>query len=105
MDAGIVEAMPQSVSVALGIVMSGLNLAYWWFVAMRGQRRFRDWVMRRFNVVITAGWRGHWRVSGPGSWLRLRAIEYLHLGYFMAAYAVWAVLLFLCIGILGALDR
>jgi hypothetical protein len=75
---------------ALGLAGAALSLVYWFLVAKRGHERFRLYCERRFDVRITFGSRGHWRVEGKGSWLRRVGIESLELAYFMAAFVVWA---------------
>ena len=75
----------------VGVGCAALNLAYWYVVVTRGERRFRAWVERHYRVSIGHGHRGHWRVSGEGSKLRLLGIELLQLAYFMGAFVVWSL--------------
>jgi hypothetical protein len=94
----------QAVLGALGLAMAAANIAFWWYVVRHGDVRFRAWVERRFDVVITTGMRGHWRARGEGSKLRLLAIEFLQLAYFMAAFFGWAVMLLICVGVMKLLE-
>ncbi|HEY4242340.1 MAG TPA: hypothetical protein VGM88_21125 [Kofleriaceae bacterium] len=86
----------------LGAGFAGANLFFWWWVATRGEKRFRAWCERRYEVTIVMVGKGYWEVRGKGSWLRRGAIGWLQLAYFMAMFLVWALAL---IGVLlvGAL--
>ena len=88
----------------VGLAMAVANIAFWSYVVRHGDVRFRAWVMRRFDVVISTGLKGHWRARGEGSKLRLLAIEFLQLAYFMAAFFVWGVMMLICVGIMKLLD-
>ena len=79
------------VQSVLALVFMALNFAYWWFVVRHWGDRFRRYCEQRFRVVITLGGKGYWRVSGDGPWYRRFAIEWLQLGYFMAALTAWMV--------------
>jgi hypothetical protein len=94
----------QVVLGVLGLAMAAANIAFWWYVVRHGDLRFRLWVERRFDVVITTGLRGHWRALGEGSKLRLIAIEFLQLAYFMTAFSAWAVMLLICVGLMTLLE-
>jgi hypothetical protein len=83
----------------LGLVVAVANFAFWMFVVTRGLERFQRRVERKYNVVIDIGHKGHWRVSGGGSWLRRLAIEFLHLAYFLTAFLVWAAAMLLILGL------
>lgn len=93
-----------ALQASLGVVLAVLNLVYWWRVVGRGQRWFHGWCERRYDVRITMGFRGHWRVTGASSWLRRAAIEWLRLAYFMGAFAVWAVAVIGAVVALSLLD-
>jgi hypothetical protein len=97
--------VPRPLLVILAFAVASLNLGYWAFVVTRGERRFRAWVMQRFDVIITTGSRGTWRASGTGSKLRLAAIEILQIAYFLAAFLVWSVLLLISVRVLGLVER
>jgi hypothetical protein len=84
---------------ALGLAVGAANIAFWMFVVMRGHERFQRRIERQYNVVIETGHKGHWRVSGGGSWLRCLAIECLQLGYFLAAFVVWGAAMLLVVGL------
>ena len=84
-----------------GLAVALANLAFWKFVVIRGQERFQRRIERTFDVVIEMGHKGHWRVSGDGSWLRRLAIEFLQLGYFLTAFLVWAAGMLLVVGLLS----
>jgi hypothetical protein len=92
------------VQTALGIVLAAGNLVFWWLVVRRWQDRFRRNCERRFRVAIGLTSRGHWNVTGDGSRLRLFAIEWLQLAYFMAAFVVWGIALVLGVLLLGRLQ-
>lgn len=86
------------------MVTAVANIAFWMIVVTRGQQRFQRIVERKFDVVIEVGHKGHWRVSGDGSWLRRLAIEFLQLGYFLIAFVVWAVALLLVVGLFSLVQ-
>jgi hypothetical protein len=90
---------------ALGLLTAAASMAFWIFVATRAQERFRRRVERRYNVVIATGYKGQWRVSGSGSWLRRLAIEGLQLGYILAAFVVWATAMLLIVGFFSLAQR
>jgi hypothetical protein len=87
---------------ALGIAIAAANLAYWWLVARRWEGRFRRYCERRYHVTIAHGIRGHWTVTGEGSWLRRVAIEWLQLVFFLTAFVVWSAGMLLCVALLSA---
>jgi hypothetical protein len=88
--------------VALPLVAG--NFTYWYFVATKGQARFRQHCAEHYGVRIVEGYRGTWRVYG-GSWPKRLAIEGLQIAYFMAAFMVWGALLFIAIGVLVIINR
>ena len=75
------------------MAIAAANLAFWWYVVRHGDLRFRTWVMRR-----------HWRARGEGSKLRLVAIEFLQLAYFMAAFFGWGVMILICVGVMKLVE-
>ncbi|MFT3694256.1 MAG: hypothetical protein QM831_14010 [Kofleriaceae bacterium] len=64
---------------------------------MRGEKRFRAWCERRYNVTITYQGRSGWHVEGEGSWWRRGAISWLQLAWFMGAFVVWGIALLLVV--------
>ena len=95
-----VEVVARSILLGvLGLVAAVANIAFWRFVVTRGQERFQRWIERKYEVVIDIGHKGHWRVSGGGSWLRGLAIEFLQLGYYLTAFLLWAVAMLLVVGL------
>jgi len=96
----ILEVVVRSILLGvLGLVVAVANIAFWKFVVIRGQERFQRRLERKFEVVIDIGHKGHWRVSGGGSWLQRLAIEFLQLGYFLTAFIVWAAAMLLIVGL------
>ncbi|MBK9036001.1 MAG: hypothetical protein IPL61_32925 [Myxococcales bacterium] len=81
----------------LGLAIAGANIGCWWYVVIPGERRFVAWVERRYQVQIARGMRGHWRVTGPGSKIRLFLIELLQLAYFMGAMVVWSAAMLIAV--------
>jgi hypothetical protein len=77
------------VMTILGLAVALANGAYWWWIARRGETRFRAWCERRYGVAITYGFKGHWKVTGPRSWWSRVGIEWLQLAYFLGAMLVW----------------
>jgi hypothetical protein len=86
---------------ALGLAIAAANLAYWWLVVRRWEGQFRLYCERRYNVSIKLGFKGHWTVTGEGSWLRRFAIEWLQLVFFLIAFIGWAAGMLLCVGLLS----
>lgn len=86
------------VMVVLGLGFAVANVAFWWWIARRGDDRARAWASRRYAVTIERGPRGHWRVTADGrSWARRLAIELIQLGVYLGAMVVWALALLVAI--------
>jgi hypothetical protein len=80
--------------IALGVSFTVASIAYWIVVGSRGHEAFRRRCERRFRVTIDDDGKGRWSVrSDDGRWFRNFAIEFLQLGFFMALFLGWAVLL------------
>ena len=79
------------------------SMVYWWLV-VRGQKRFRSWVEQHYGVSLTTGLRGHWHAQGPGSKMRLFAIECLQFVYFMPGFVVWSMALILFLLVLKLIE-
>jgi hypothetical protein len=90
---------------ALGLIAAGANIAFWMVVVVRGQQRWQRGVERMFKVVIHISHKGHWRVSGGGSWLWRLALELLQPAYFLIAFLVWAIAMLLTIGLFSFAGR
>jgi hypothetical protein len=91
---------------AVGLVLAGANIVYWWFVVRRWHDAFRRWCERRYSVTITLGHRGHWLVSGSDKrWTTRFAIEMLQLVYFVAAFVGWAVGLLAGVAVIVLIQR
>ena len=88
----------------VGLAIAALNIAYWNYALRGGLSRFRVWVERRFNVVISIKLEGRWQADGDGSKWRLFAIEMLQLAYLFAAFLGWVVLVLICVGVIKLLD-
>jgi hypothetical protein len=89
----------------IGVALAAANFWFWWLVVKRWHDRFRARCERKYGVTITMGSRGHWQVSGPQSWIKRFAIEWLQLAYFMGAFVVWAIGLLLGVGVLALIER
>ena len=100
--------MPTSqlvVSWILGLTLAAGNLWFWWWVARRGEARFKAWVERRFRVSIGQSWRGHWKVTGPRSGLARFGLEMLQLAFYLAAILAWGVMIAAGVGLMALVDR
>lgn len=80
-----------------------LSLLFWMRL-VRAEPRFRDWVAQRFDVTISTGMKGHWKVRGASSWLSGLGLELLQLAYFMAGFVGWSLGLLLTLGLLSLLG-
>lgn len=80
----------------LGLAACAGNIAFWFYVMKRGEPQFQKWVEQRFQVHITRGHRGHWKVtSGARSAVQHLLIELLQLAFFMGAFVGWAIAILL----------
>jgi hypothetical protein len=94
------------VVTGLGLGLAVANLAFWWWIVRTGETRFRKRVERRYQVVITRSFRGHWQVSsGPGSKGKHLLIELLQLAYFMGAMFVWSIAMGFAVLVFSLLER
>lgn len=79
--------------IAIAVAAVALSLLYWIVVGGRGHEAFRRRCERRFRVIIETNGEGYWSVRNGGPWYRDFAIEWLQLGFFMALFLGWAVML------------
>lgn len=90
---------PGSAALSIVLAVAGVVATFyiWVKLAGPGHEAWRRRCERRYNVTIGIGGKGHWEIRNGG--LRGFAIEFLQLGFYMALFALWALVMIVIVAI------
>ncbi len=86
-----------ALSIVLALIGVAATFYIWVKLAGRGHEAWRRRCERRYNVTIDIGGKGHWEIRNGG--LRGFAIELLQLGFYMALFALWGLVMIVIVAI------
>lgn len=89
----------------LNISAAVLSIIYWFLYITRGDPWIRASLAKAFNVTIVISGKGLWRVLGARSGLGAFAIELLQPATYLAAFAIWGLMMVLAVVLSTLLER